>query len=155
MPGSVTNSHMKGQYSCKILFSCETNLTRTFLTFKHLFNSCKPVSRKRVGVHVYNNCLKTFCKRQRHLPFVKASHSCRPASLNIFPRSNCPPLSLVHRRLFLVFTNHYSFCPFLSRPFSPFPCVYVIHTRAREWNKFVFFNKSRITHVSFSQIIIE
>lgn len=116
-------------------------LHRTFLTFKHLFNSCKPVSRKRVGVHVYNNCLKTFCKRQRHLPFVKASHSCRPASLNIFPRSNCPPLSLVHRRLFLVFTNHYSFCPFLSRPFSRFLAFMLYtHVRASEINSYFLSN---------------
>ena len=55
-------------------------------------------------------------KRPRHLPFVKASHSCRPASLNIFLRYPFPRLSTLWslssvRRRFIprVHRNHLAY----------------------------------------------
>lgn len=101
---------------------------------------------------MWNNCLKTVRKRPCHLPFVKASHSCRPASLNIFLRypfrlsttlwSLSGPPTIIPRA-------HKSLFSFISSNNLSFPFSRVSYTNTRDINPC--FTKSRI-HANFSQI---
>lgn len=104
---------------------------------------------------MWNNCLKTVRKRPCHLPFVKASHSCRPASLNIFLRypfrlsttlwSLSGPPTIIPRA-------HKSLFSFISSNNLSFPFSRVSYTNTRDINPC--FTKSRI-HANFSQIYRE
>lgn len=101
---------------------------------------------------MWNNCLKTVRKRPCHLPFVKASHSCRPASLNIFLRypfrlsttlwSLSGPPTIIPRA-------HKSLFSFISSNNLSFPFSRVSYTNTRDINPC--FTKSRI-HANFSRI---